>query len=64
MNVSLGFGVIGTSENPVELWDTFKREYPEAAKEYLGERQRSADGFASGKTVASTEPYHAGQELS
>ena len=40
--VSNRFGVL---ENPKELWDTFKRETLEAAKECIEERPRSQSGF-------------------
>ncbi|KAG0701131.1 FGGY carbohydrate kinase domain-containing protein [Chionoecetes opilio] len=35
------------SLDPVELWDTFKRETLQAAKECIGERSRSRRGFVS-----------------
>ena len=47
VTVSNRFGVLDTLEDPEELWDTFKRETLEAAKECLGERPRSRSGFTS-----------------
>ncbi|KAG0722618.1 Claspin [Chionoecetes opilio] len=45
--VSNRFNVLGALEDPVELWDTFKRETLQAAKECIGERLRSRRGFVS-----------------
>ena len=36
VTVSNWFGVLDTLEDPEELWDTFKRETLEAAKECIG----------------------------
>ncbi|KAG0712627.1 Sodium/glucose cotransporter 4 [Chionoecetes opilio] len=45
--VSNRFDVLGALEDPVELWDTFKRETLQAAKECIGERPRSRRCFVS-----------------
>ncbi|MFV0264558.1 MAG: hypothetical protein ACK5JN_19375 [Kluyvera sp.] len=55
MTVSNRFNVLGTLEDPVELWDTFKRETMQAAKECIGERPRSRGGFASEETLENIE---------
>ena len=55
------FGVLDTLEDPEELWDTFKRETLEAAKECIGQHPRSRSGFTS---VTSTGLCHVGLELS
>ncbi|KAG0717728.1 hypothetical protein GWK47_053853 [Chionoecetes opilio] len=39
------FDVLGALEDPVELWDTFKRETLQAAKECIGEHPRSRRSF-------------------
>ena len=57
--VSNRFNVLGSLEDPVELWDTFKRETLEAAKEYIGERPRSRSGFASEETLENIEESRA-----
>ena len=41
VTVSNQFGALDTLENPEELWDTFKHEALETAKECIGERLRS-----------------------
>ena len=46
VTVSNYFGALDTLEDPKELWDTFKRETLEAAKECTEERLRSQNGFA------------------
>ena len=46
VTVSNWFGVLETLEDPEELWNTFKRETLEAAKECIGEVPRSRSGFA------------------
>ncbi|KAG0729235.1 hypothetical protein GWK47_030741 [Chionoecetes opilio] len=38
-------------EDPVELWDTFKHQTLQAAKECIGERPRSMRGFVSTGTL-------------
>ena len=45
-------------EDPEELWDTFKHETVEAAKECIGEPLRSQSGFASVETLESIEESH------
>ena len=55
VTVSNQFGVLDTLEDPEELWDTFKRETLEAAKECIGERPRSRSGFTSVETLESIE---------
>ena len=50
VTVSNRFGVLDTLEDSEELWDTFKRETLEAAKECIGERPRSRSGFTSFET--------------
>ena len=59
MTVSNRFGELDTLEDPEELWDTFKRETLEAAKECIGERPRSRSGFTSVETLESTEESRA-----
>ena len=59
MTVSNRLGVLDTLEYPEELWDTFKRENLEAAKECIGERPRSRSGFTSGETLESVEESRA-----
>ena len=53
------FGVLDTHEDPVELWDSFKRETLEAAKECIGERPMSPSGFTSVETLESIEKSRA-----
>ena len=53
--VSNRFEVLGSLEDPVELWDTFKRETLQAAKDCIGERPRSRSGFASEETLECIE---------
>ncbi len=43
--VSNRFEVLDALQDPVELWDTFKRETLSAAEECLGTRPRSRSGF-------------------
>lgn len=57
--VSNRFNVLSSLEDPVELWDTFKRETLEAAKECIGERPRSRSGFASEETLENIEESRA-----
>ncbi|KAG0716589.1 DNA repair protein RAD50 [Chionoecetes opilio] len=49
--VSNQFDVLSALGDPVELWDTFKRETLQAAKECIGERPRSRRGFVSTETL-------------
>ena len=49
VTVSNRFGVLDILEDPEELWDTFKRETIEAAKECIGERPRLHLGRDAGK---------------
>ena len=57
VTVSNRFGVLDTLEDPEELWDTFKRETLEAAKECIGERPRSRSGSTSVETLESIEGW-------
>ncbi|KAG0724675.1 tRNA dimethylallyltransferase [Chionoecetes opilio] len=57
--VSNRFDVLGALEDPVELWDTFKRETLQAAKECIGERPRSRRGFVSTETLEKIEESRA-----
>lgn len=49
----IGNHVLGTLEDPIELWDTFKHETLQAAKECIGEHWRSRSGFALEKMLES-----------
>ena len=51
VTVSNRFGALDTLEDHEELWETFKRETLEAAKECIGERPRSRNRFTSVETV-------------
>ena len=53
------FGVLDTLEDPEELWDTYKCETLEAAKECIGERPRLRSGFTSVETLESIEESRA-----
>ena len=53
--VSNRFGALDTLEDPEELWDTFRRETLEAAKECDRERQRSRRAFVLVEMLDSTE---------
>lgn len=44
---SIQFSVLGTHQNPVELWDTFKCKSLKAAKEGTGENSKSRSGSVS-----------------
>ncbi|KAG0723422.1 Transposon TX1 uncharacterized protein [Chionoecetes opilio] len=57
--VSNRFDVLGAFGDPVELWDTFKRETQQAAKECIGERPRSRRGFVSTETLEKIEESRA-----
>ena len=59
VTVSNRFSVLDALEDPVELWDTFKRESLEAAKECIGERPRSRSGFVSRETMENIEKSRA-----
>ena len=50
--------MLGTLEDPIELWDTFKREILQAAKDCIGERPRSRSGFASEEALECIEESH------
>ena len=50
---------LDTLEDPEELWDTFKCDTLEAAKECIGERLRSRSGFTSVETLESIEESRA-----
>ena len=58
MTVSNRFNVLGTLEDPEELWDAFKRETLKAAEECIGERPRSRGGFVSRETLENREESH------
>ena len=49
--VSNRFEALGALEDPVELWDTFKRETLAAAEDCLGARPRSRRGFVTRETL-------------
>ena len=55
MAVSNRFEVLGGLDGAVEMWDTFKRETLQAAKDCIGDRPRSRGGFASGETLQCIE---------
>ncbi|KAG0698159.1 Protein spinster [Chionoecetes opilio] len=57
--VSNRFDVLGALGDPVELWDTFKRETLQAVKECIGERPRSRRGFVSTETLEKIEESRA-----
>ena len=57
--MSIGFGVLDTPEDPVELWDSFKLVKLEVAKECIGGCQRSRSGFDLVETLESIEDIHA-----
>ena len=59
VTVTNRFGVLNTLENPEELWDSFKRETLEAAKECIGEHPRSRSGFTSVETLESIKESRA-----
>ena len=59
VTVSNQFGALNTLEDPEELWNTFKSEPLEAAKECIGERPRSGRGFTSVETLDSIEKSRA-----
>ena len=60
----LKIGLITSAlEDPVELWDTFKRETLEAARWCVGGRPRSWDGFASAEMLDSIEKIHAARRI-
>ena len=53
VTISNRFGVLDTVEDPEKLWDSFKHETLEAAKECIGEHPRSQSGFTSVETLES-----------
>ncbi|KAG0714100.1 Tyrosyl-DNA phosphodiesterase 2 [Chionoecetes opilio] len=53
--VSNRINVLGALEDNVELWDTFKRETLQTAKECIGERPRSRRGFVATETLENIE---------
>ena len=55
VTVSNWFGVLDTLEDSEELWDTFKHETLEAAKECIGECPRSWSGFTLVELLESIE---------
>ena len=55
VTVSNRFRPLDTLQNPEELWDTFKRETLEAAKECTRECPRLWRGFTSVETLESIE---------
>ena len=55
VRVSNWFEGLSALEDPVELWDTFKHEFLEAAKECIEGCPRSQDGFASVETLDNIE---------
>ena len=59
VTVSNRFGVLNTLEDHVELWDTFKRDILEAAKECIWECPRSWCGFTTVETLESIEESRA-----
>ncbi|KAG0721937.1 hypothetical protein GWK47_045438 [Chionoecetes opilio] len=59
IGVSNRFDVLGALGDPLELWDTFKRETLQAAKECIGERPRSRRGFVSMETLEKIEESRA-----
>ena len=58
VRISNRFGMLDALENPEEMWDTFKRQTLETAKEYIGEHLRSRSGFASVESRDSIEESH------
>ena len=59
VTVSNRFEVLDALEDPVELWDTLKRENLEAARGCVEGRQRSRGGFASAEMLDSIEQSRA-----
>ena len=51
--------MLGALDNPVELWNTFKREILEAARGCVRERSRSRGGFVSVETLDSIAKSYA-----
>ena len=60
-DISNRFRALDTVEDHEELWDTFKRETLEAAKECIGERPGSRSGFTSVETLESIEESRTGR---
>lgn len=59
MTVSNRFSMLSTFENPVELWETFKRNTFAATGEDIGRHPSLRRGFGSGQTLANIEESHA-----
>ena len=59
MTVWNRFGVLNTLEGTADLWDVFKYETPEAAKDCIGECPRSWCGIATMETVGNIEDSRA-----
>ena len=57
--VSNRFEVLGSLDDPVELWDNFKREILSAAGECIGVKPRSRRGFLSEETLNTIEESRA-----
>ena len=55
VTVSNQFEVLDALEDPVELWDIFKRETLEVVTGCVGRCPRSRGGFASAETLDSIE---------
>ena len=53
VTVSNQFEMLDAPEDPVELWDTFKRETLEPTRGCVGGRLRSWGGFTSAETLGS-----------
>lgn len=63
MTFSNRFELLGILEDPIELWDTFKREILQTAKEYTGEQSISKSGSASVETLGNIERIPAARFL-
>lgn len=51
----LNLNVLGTFDDPVELWDTFKKDTLEAEKKCTGEHSKSRGAFAKREALASNQ---------
>ena len=58
-SVSNRFEVLATLEDPVELWDVFKRETLSAAGQCVGQRPRTGRAFISSETLGLIEESRA-----